>query len=48
MSQKWLYIKIHALLIHFNHASNGYKMNVFLTIEQMTQFDQWLKNVQFT
>jgi len=30
---KWLFIKNHALLIPFNHASNGYKMNTFLSIE---------------
>jgi len=34
--------------LFFNYASNGYKMNSFSTIEQMTPFGRWLEHVQTT
>ena len=39
-------IKYHALLILFTDVSNGYKMNDFSTIKQMTLLDRWVKKVQ--
>jgi len=33
-------------MILFTHASNGYKMNDFSTIEKMTLFNRWVKKVQ--